>query len=232
MKNIRKILSFILSLMLLFSMAACASSGTSKYPSGYEEYASVLCLPIEEALPKLNLSENDKANWSMDKHQNSYTIGKKASFCGTDFDVTLWVTNADKAKEDYRFSQFQYTAFIEKDAKKSAELISAVAKKLKESYGETSFPNEYREGDSLADATLQELEQALAAEHWSCTNVWTIKELESQEALDLLKYANEYIGGNAADSIVFMVTMEVGGGSNADGGSYIRLTYGIEREFS
>jgi len=225
MKNIRKILSFILSLMLLFSMAACASSGTSKYPPGYEEYTSVLAMRKEEACQRLNMSESDMAQLG----RGFNATGKTASFCGKEFDVNLYIWAMEE--NHYRFAGFTYEKSLGTDQKAAAETISKIANTFTETYGKSKDYYGQADEERFADMSVTELETWLSnAREGVYLDNWAIQSLTTEAAAECMSWfrKNSPNPSILLENLQFYVEMSVSKYENGE--IYLRLFYQIRQD--
>jgi len=204
MKNIRKILSFILSLMLLFSMAACAASGTSDAPPKFEELASVICLPKEDALPKLNLSVSDL---SEEKILAGYhTTGRTRKICGVDFDCQVMIWSPEDVD---RLMRVQYMVILE-DAKQAANTVLAIAAEITKAGGKAMTPVDSDEPEHFIDITAEKMEE-LVKSGKGRSDYWFLGHLTTEDAKAYMAYAaeNSVSKPNASDPLSLMVHLNV-----------------------
>ena len=116
MKNFRVIISVLIVGMLLFSLIGCGTSGTSNAPPGYKDFASVICMPKEEALQKLNLSESDLSETTS---RSYYDTGRTQKICGVDFEYQVAFWPIDGVDRLYRI---QYRVILD-DPKQAVDTV-------------------------------------------------------------------------------------------------------------
>lgn len=221
MNTFRKLASLLLAVMMLLSMTACSKEPANNPPE-FDNFASVLSLPLSQAAPKLNLTEEDLKKW--DTAANSYyETGKTVNYLGAEFDITLGIVNIGEEKDDTLFCYFGYTTVIEQDAELSAQVVHNIVKNLENLYGD----------GSITIPSVESLEENLSSEKGGYSvNSWKIKEMKTKGAKAVLAWLNG--NGYTTKKLNFTATIEIS--TNVDennkntGDVSISLLYGIERQ--
>lgn len=177
MKKNRSVIPLLLTLVLLFSLTACAKDEPPTLPSQFEKLASVMLLPKEESLKALGLSESDLVK----NEYRIYETGRTVDFCGSNFHLGLGISKCDPEGTDGIY-YFEYTAILQDD-KRAAEVVSAVAKKFTEAYGRSLDPNQNPDKFRLAEASVEELQSEFETYEFSNTDYWCIQELTSERTV-------------------------------------------------
>jgi len=187
MKNIRKVLSFILALMLLFPLTACTESGTSNLPPEFDKLVSAMLLPKEEGLKMLGLKETDMVQ----DESFAYKTGRTVDFCGGKFDLNLRISKCDLEGTEGIW-RFEYTTVVQ-DGKAAAEVVSAIAKKFTEAYGRSLDPNNGQDPFKLhvAEVSVAEIQKILETSGTQTVDYWYVKELTSERTAKYAEYIAE-----------------------------------------
>lgn len=220
----KKWIAYLLMTVMLFSLAACASSGAevSKYPPGYEEYVSVLAMRKEDAGQRLNLSDSDMEQLG----RGFNATGKTASFCGTEFDVNLYIWAMEE--NHYRFAGFAYEKSLGTDQKAAAETISKIANTFTETYGKSKDYYAQADEERFADMSVTELETWLSnAREGVYLDNWAIQSLTTEAAAECMSWlqANSPYPTMLLENLQFYVEMSVSKYENGE--IYLRLFYQI-----
>jgi len=216
----KKLVSFLLALMLLLSLTACASSEASKYPPRYEEYTSVLAMPEDAALEKLKISKSDLT----EVYGIFYYTGKRVSFCGGEFDEYL-IPGGVKG-DGGRIIGFMYDYIVENDPKAAAQVISKVAQTLTETYGPSCGVIGTPDTNRLAEKTLEELEEWLSKPDGGANvDYWAIQSLTTPDAKDYMEKVKETSGlqNSLLEAPLFSVELNVR--FNEEGKTTLTISY-------
>jgi len=181
----KKLVSFLLALMLLLSLTSCADKEVSKYPPGYEAYTSVLAMPEEAAFEKLRISKSDLTDVF-----GFYYTGRHVPFCGGEFDEYLELSGVEE--DGFRFWGFMYEYIVENDPKAAAQVISKVAQTLTETYGPSCGIIGTPDTNRLAEKTLEELEEWLSKPSGGANvDYWVIQSLTTEDTKDFMEKLKE-----------------------------------------
>lgn len=185
MKNIRKVLSLILALMLLLSLAACASGGASETPPKYDVLFSKYGAKQEEVLKALDLSELKPSEIKGLESSSTKDTGLDVSFGGADFDLLLTFF-------EERLYGFRYHTKLE-DSKKAAEVVASVVAKAKALYGKPVVWAS--DGDAeirhIEELTQAELEELFKSGRGAVSDHYAIQKMTTEDALALLSVLGE-----------------------------------------
>ena len=182
----KKLVSFLLALMLLLSLTACASSGASDVPPKFDALLSKYGAPKEEAVKALGISEADLKQSERPGYTSWFykDTGIDVSFCGTNFDLLL-LDNYD------RLDSFLYYASLT-DKKEAAKVVASISEKAKKLYGRAidlyGGKDDYRMAEKTA-AELEELFQSAAV--GTEIDYYTINLMTSEDARELLSELEE-----------------------------------------
>jgi len=170
----KKLVSFLLALILLLSLTACASSGAADAPPVFRDLESVLYLPKEEALQKLNLAEADltENSWTY------YDAGRKQKICGVDFDYEIEIAPINDVE---RLTRVNYMVILD-DPKQAVDTVLAIATAINKSGATAVTPKATNQTERITDFTPEKLEEKVKAGEANITDDWILGEMTTEGA--------------------------------------------------
>ena len=220
MKNSCVTASVLIVGMLLFLLVGCGVGETSDAPPGYKEYASVVCLPKEEALQKLNLSESDLGETTS---RSYYDTGQLQKICGVDFayQVAFWPIDGVE-----RLYCIQYQVVLD-DTRQAVDTMLAIAEEISNAGAVAITPVSAEQSERFGDTTPEALEEILKTGKGNITDCWFLGDLTTEEAKAYVAYVTEHSivkPAEPSDALSMMVHLNIAYAANADK-TVITLTY-------
>jgi len=206
MKKTRILVIIVLIIAVLFVLIVYGKKDSPELPAGFQELASVIPLPVKDALPILGLSESDLTV----NEQQLYETGRKVQFCGGEFDLQLSVGACDQSGTE-GILMFRYVTRIS-NPEVAAKVASTAAAEFTRAYGRSL--DGAREVDPVRIAEIAEEELKVQFEDsFRDEDNWYIQELTSENAGRYQQLVDSDPGRIVSDTPYLTLKLQVGSSS-------------------